>query len=71
MKPSRTFTITIFALCIILMMVLVLPLVASLAPDAVEHLVGAFTILAPSAAMLGGAGAGAMSYRDAAIGGLL
>ncbi len=70
MKPSRTFTITIFALCVELIMVAVLPLIAWLAPEALSDAVGAVTILAPSVAGLGASGAGAMSYRDAATGGL-
>ena len=70
MKPSRTFTIAIFALCIELALAVALVLIAWLAPTALGTVAPAMGTIALAVAALGGAGSGAMAWRDGRSGGL-
>jgi len=69
MKPSRTFTIALLALAIEAILALVLIGVAWLAPETLIHAAPALGTIALAVAALGGAGSGAMAYRDGRSGG--
>jgi hypothetical protein len=70
MKPSRTFTIAVLALCIEALLAAVLVGVAWLAPAALGTAAPTLGTIALSVAALGGAGSGAMAWRDGKSGGL-